>query len=261
MMPAGWLERRSKRRFLRTLALASLIIAIVVSCAGPETGDDRDPTPTPTVTVTPTASSTPNPPTATASPTVENTATPEPTETRAASPEASPSTEGSPTATEVALKDRLPALAEMPGQGYTIAEDGTRTAEDLAEAYTDAAAHLRRLEDWGFKQHLYRAFTRDGADNDPLPYYILATINEYGSDEQAEEALQWLRQLGTATGAEAADAPKIGDNAVAQTVATAEGVPTASLYVRDGAVVFVYFAQGGDPLPAVTTVATNVFNR
>ena len=160
------------------------------------------------------------------------------------------------------MRERLPLLDELPGEGYTIAEEGSRTAQELAEAYTDSAAHLRRLEEWGFKQHLFRAFTRDASgDNDPLPYTILATINEYGSDEQAEAALQWLRQLGTATGATTAEAPRIGDNAVAITVPTQTGVPTASIYVRDGAVLFVYFAEGGDPLPAITEVATNVFSR
>jgi hypothetical protein len=150
----------------------------------------------------------------------------------------------------------------MPGQGYTIAEEGTRTAEELANAYSDRAAHLRRLDEWGFKQHLFRAFTRSPeGPNDPLPYTILTTINAYGSDEQAEAALQWLRQLGTATGATDAAAPSLGDSVVALTVPTSDGVPTASIYVRDGTVLFVYFAQGGDPLPAVSTIATRVFDR
>lgn len=260
-MPADWPIGRYSKHLPRTLVLASLTIAIVVACAGPETGDDRDPTPTPTATSTSTASPTPNPPTVAASPTTEQTATPEATATRDASPEATSATVASPTATDVALSDRLPLLDDMPGQGYTITEEGTHTAEELAEAYSDAAAHLRRLEEWGFKRHLYRAFTHDSADNDPLPPYILTTINEYGSDEQAESALQWLSQLGTATGATPAEPPKIGDNAVAQTVPTSSGVPTASIYVRDGAVLFVYFAQGGDPLPAVDSIATKVFSR
>jgi hypothetical protein len=150
----------------------------------------------------------------------------------------------------------------MPGEGYTIAEEGSRTAQELANAYSDQAAHLRRLEEWGFKQHLYRAFSRSSAGaSDPLPYSILSTINEYGSDEQAEAALQWLRQLGAATGAADAEAPTLGDNAVALTVPTSDGVQTASIYVRDGPVLFVYFAEGGDPLPAISHVATTVFGR
>jgi hypothetical protein len=148
----------------------------------------------------------------------------------------------------------------MPSEGYTVAEDGTRTKQELANAYSDQAAHLRRLDEWGFKQHLYRAFVYSGGD-DRLPYSILTTINEYGSDEQAEAALQWLRQLGTATGAQDAEAPQLGDSAVALTVPTAAGVSTASIYIRQGPTLFVYFGEGGDPLPAIATVATNVFNR
>jgi hypothetical protein len=149
----------------------------------------------------------------------------------------------------------------MPGAGYTIAEEGTRTAEELAEAYADPAAHLRRLDEWGFKRHIFRAFSLENSNDNRLPPTILATINLYGSDEQAEDALQWLRQLGTATGATDAEAPSIGDNAVALTLPTSDGVPTASIYVRDGAILFVYFAEGGDPLPAVTGIATKVFSR
>lgn len=260
-MPAGWPTTRYLKRPSRILVLLLLALAVAVACAGPETGDDRDPTPTPTHTAT--ASSTEEPPTATvaASPTTAPTATPEPTATSDASPAAaSPTVAASPTEAAT-LPERLPLLDEMPGQGYTIAEEGTRTAQELASAYSDAPAHLRRLEEWGFKQHLFRAFTRESADDGRLPPFILATINEYGSDEQAEAALQWLRQLGTATGATDAQAPSIGDNAVALTVPTSTGVPTASIYVREGPVLFVYFAEGGDPLPAVDSIATKVFGR
>ncbi len=264
-MPAGWQTTRHPSRLARTLAVAMLAITTAAACAGPETGDDRDPTPTSTSTATATASPTPQPPTATAtaSPTVAATETPAATATS----EASPSTVASPTAgatstpEEVALPDRLPLLAEMPAQGYTIAEEGTRTAEELANAYADRAAHLRRLEEWGFQQHLFRAFMRTTSDNDQLPYSILTTINEYGSDEQAEAALQWLRQLGTATGATAAEAPRVGDNAVALTVPTSDGVPTASIYVREGPILFVYFAEGGDPLPVISEITATVFDR
>jgi hypothetical protein len=264
-MPAGWPITPHPKRFARTLAIATLAVATVVGCAGPETGDDRDPTPTPTATATATASPTPELPTATvaASPTQAATATAEPTPTSDASPTsgASPTNDASPTAEEVALPERLPLLDDMPAQGYTIAEEGTRTAEELANAYEDAPAHLRRLDEWGFKQHLFRAFSRESSDNDQFPPVILTTINEYGSDEQAEAAMQWLKQLGTATGATDAEAPRVGDNAVALTVPTSDGVPTASVYVREGPVLFVYFAQGGDPLPAVVSIATKVFGR
>jgi len=260
-MPAGWPPTRHPNRVRRMIILAILAVATATACAGPETGDDRDPTPTATATATSTASPTPEPPTPTASPTLAPTETPEPTATNPASPTsaASPTVAASPTREELTLPERLPLLADMPAQGYTIAEEGTRTAEELANAYSDAPAHLRRLDEWGFKQHLFRAFAR--ADADQFPPFILATINEYGSDEQAEAALQWLKQLGTATGATAAEAPPVGDNAVALTVPTSTGVPTASVYVRDGAVLFIYFAEGGDPLPAVTGIATKVFDR
>jgi hypothetical protein len=160
------------------------------------------------------------------------------------------------------LRAVLPQLAELPGQGYIVAEEGTRTAEELAAAYADPAAHLRRLEEWGFRRHAFRAFSRESSGAaDPLPPAILATINEYGSPEQAEQALQWLLRLATTQGATEVEAPRVGENAVAVTLPTSAGVPTASVYVRRAAYVFVYFAEGGDPLAAVKGIAQKVFDR
>jgi hypothetical protein len=240
---------------LITLALS------VVACTGPETGDDRDPTPTPTATATPTEV----PPTATATltPTAEPTATTTPTATVGVSPTAASSATAATTATvaQVSLPDRLPTLEDLPNERYAIAEEGTRSAEDLAAAYSDVVAHLRRLDEWGFKQHVFRAFSLTGADDDTLPHLILTTINAYGSAEQAEAALQWLQQYGTATGATESDPPSVGEQAVALTVPTSTGIPTASIYVRQGSLLFVYFAEGGDPLPIVDSIATKVFSR
>jgi hypothetical protein len=234
--------------------------ALIAACQGPETGDDRDPTPTPTAT----ASATPTeiPPTATATPEPTATNTPTPTVTATPTePSGSPAT-GSPAGNTGEPRDRLPLLSELPGEGYTITEEGTRTAQELANAYADPAAHLRRLDEWGFKRHAYRAFVRTpSGPDDPLPPSILATINEYGSDEQAENALQWLLRLAMSQGATEVEPPRIGDNAVAITLPTADNVPTASLYVRQGPYIYVYFAEGGDPGGAVAGIGTRVFGR
>lgn len=236
------------------VAIAALVV-VAAACTGPDTRDDADPTSTPTVTPT----ETPPPPTATA------TATPSPTATPQASPTLSPTTgPASPTAgaspTVVSdLEPLLPTLANLPdgGAGYMIAEQGTRSAQELANAYSDPAAHLQRLNTWGFKRHVFRAFSRDDASTG-LPTTMLTTINEYGSPEQAGEAINWLKVLATTQGATEAEAPKLGDEAVAVTQPTAEGTATASIYIRQGAVVFVYFGQGGDPLPVLTGVAESV---
>lgn len=151
-------------------------------------------------------------------------------------------------------------MSELPAEGYIIAEEGTRTAQELANAYSDPAAHLDRLNDWGFQRHAFRAFNGPGGSAE-LPYSVLTTVNEYGSPEQAEEALQWLRRLGTTTGATEVDPPRVGDSTVSLTIPTADGELTASIYVRSGAIVYVYFAQGGEPLEFVEVVAQNVFGR
>ena len=150
----------------------------------------------------------------------------------------------------------------MPGEGFIIAEEGSRTAQDLANAYADPAAHLQRLNEWGFRRHVYRAFSRDATgETDALPTTILTTVNEYGSPEQAEEAIDWLARLARTQGATEAEGVGFGDRVEAFTVATASGYPTASIYIRLGASILVYYAEGGDPLPAVVQIATAVSRR
>ncbi|MCO5175819.1 MAG: hypothetical protein M9890_02450 [Thermomicrobiales bacterium] len=240
-------------RLAMFVAITALIVA-AAACSGPDTRDDADPTSTPTETPT----ATPLPPTATATATPSPSATPEPSPTVTPTVAASPTGNASPTAVSD-LEPLLPALANLPdgGAGYIIAEQGTRTAQDLANAYSDPAAHLQRLNTWGFKRHVFRAFARDD-ESGGLPSTILTTINEYGSPEQAGEAINWLKILATTQGAAEADAPQLGDEAVAVTQPTAEGTATASIYIRQGPVVFVYFGQGGEPLPVLTAIAESV---
>jgi hypothetical protein len=234
--------------------------ALVVACSGPDSGDDSDPTPSPTVT--PTATIEPSPtvtltPSLVASPTLAATSTPEPSPTEAI---ASPTAGASPTRDLADLSSELPATAELPAEGYIIAEEGNRSAQELANAYSDPSAHLNRLNDWGFKRHVYRAFSGpSAAENEP--YAVLTTVNEYGSAEQATDALEWLRRLATTQGAEEVDPPRVGDGAVSLTLPTAGGIPTASIYVRRDAIIYVYFAEGGDPLPFIEAIAESVFAR
>ncbi len=157
--------------------------------------------------------------------------------------------------------DPLPRPDELSEAGYIVADEGERSQEQLAGAYDDQTAHLLRLEEWGFRQHVYREFTRQASDANQRPPYVLATVNVYGSPAQANDAFKWLEDLQLNQGAKNAAAPEIGDAAVAITVATQEGIPTASVYVLYGSSTFVYYAQGGDPLPEVIAVAERVFER
>jgi hypothetical protein len=156
----------------------------------------------------------------------------------------------------------LATLEELQATGYELQEEGTRSAQDLANAYAEPGAHLQRLQDWGFEEHAFRAFVRPGAaEGETEPDYVLVTINEYGSAELADNALLWLFRLGTSQGATEAEAPEIGDSRAAITVPTAGGEPTASIYVRREQFVYVFFAQGGDPLPMIRGLAERVFSR
>lgn len=256
---------RAGRRLLAQgwLLAGALSAVLVVACTGPESGDDADPTPIPLAPSTATTEAAVATATLPATATEPASPTTAPIVTAEASPTvgASPTTDGSPAASGNP-REALPTLADLPGEGYSIAQEGSRTAQDLANAYEDNTAHLKRLNEWGFKQHVYREFARDpSGPDDPLPPVILATVNEYGSPEQADAAIQWLNRLGTTQGATEVEPPRIGDNVVAITIPTADGEPTASIYVREESFVYVYFAQGGDPLGAVRGIAQKVFDR
>jgi hypothetical protein len=259
-------RRRSRRRSRDWLTALVVVLLLSAACSGPATGDDSDPTPTATATSVPTetpAATPTTPPTATLPPATATVALASPTTSASATSNASPSVaSGSPTSASQQLKDELPKLADMPGEGFTISAEGTHTAQELANGYSDNAAHLQRLTDWGFKAHVYREFghTSTGPD-DPLPFDILCTVNVYGSPEQAQMAIDFLKKLDLSQGKQEVDAPSVGDMAVALTVLTADGTPTASIYVKKGDSVYVYFAEGGKPLDAVSAIAQKVFAR
>lgn len=276
------MSRVHERQPGRALLSAALILMLILAaCSGPDDFTDTAETPTEVATTVPLSDASPTPSrTATAeitptadganeTPAVEtpDAATPlvEPTPEATNTPEvertATPEAETTPTEEALGGMDSLPRLEELPGSGYIVADQGERTDEQLARAYADATAHLLRLDEWGFRQHVYREFTRQGAEDDPAPTYVLGTVNVYGSLEQADLAFQWLEDLQLNQGARAAEAPELGEATVAITIATAQGVPTASVYVRSGSSTYIYYAEGGDPLPAVIAIAETVFER
>ncbi len=254
------------RYIIRSASIAILVV-MIVACAGPDDRDDADPTAISPAVETPAADSTEEstPPAAQISATATSqlatpttTATSEPTPTR--TPVAPTATlTPAPTATSFALglEASMPSVDQLPDPGYFLANQGSLSALDLANSYSEPSAHLERLNEWGFKEHLFREFSRESSGAaDPLPTYILTTVNEYGSSEQAGEAMDWLRSLNGSQGHEFVDPPpELGDLAMASTVSTAEGVPSAIVFVQLGSRVYAYFAQGGDALTLVLDLA------
>lgn len=256
------------RRIIQTLLIAALV-ALVVACAGPEDRDDTDPTRTPaeqpsqaTVTTSPTDEPEDDPgPTEDESETPTETVEPTPSPTTASTPTPTeePTATETPTALPVNLDESLPGAEDLPGENYFLANEGTQSALDLANSYQDSSAHLERLDGWGFQEHVFREYSREPAgEDDPLPAYVLTTVNEYGSDEQAADALVWLRSLNASQGQEFVDPdPELADGAFASSVGTADGTRTAIVYVQLGPRVYAYFAQGGEPLDFVLELATD----
>ncbi len=259
------------KRLTTLIVVMGILLAAGLSCAGPDSRDDRDPTATPAVTATspesPAENATESEPSATleagtptetiaATATATHTSEPSPTPTLEA-----PSATASPTATATAfplgLEASLPQTDQLSDPGFFLANQGSLSALDLANSYNDSSAHLERLDEWGFKEHLFREFGRDSAgDADPVPLYLLTTVNEYGSPEQALDAMDWLRALNSSQGHEFVDpAPEIGDLTIASGVETADGTPSAIVFVQMGPRIYAYFAQSGDPLAFVLALA------
>lgn len=260
----------TKRGPGKLILLGIILVLLAGACSGPESGDDADPTATPLPTATATETPTPTPePTETPEP--EPTATEEgvaPTEeggepsgdaaTAEASDDAAP-TEAVP---QIGLVESLPTVEELPGDGFVLANQGSRTALELANAYSDSSAHLERLTTWGFTEHHFREFSRETAGpEDPVPNYVLATVNVYGSPELADEAIAWFAEFNRMQGHQEVNPPPVGENAIASEVPTADGTPTAITFIRLGPRVYVYFASGGHPMSLLTQMAQNTFAR
>lgn len=266
----------------RWLAVTSLLfVLLLTACSGPDDFGDAIPTatatPEPTSTPTSTPTEEPEPtateePTATAEPTAEATPTEtaEPEDEPTPSPTAEPEpTEGEPVPTDEPEPpppsnpmDALPMLEELTEAGFIVADDGERSADQLAQSYVDPQAHLDRLESWGFSQHVFREFSRQSAgDDDPVPTYVLATINVYGSPEQVADAMQWLESSRTNQGGSVVERPELGDGAVALTQPTVEGDIAGWVFFGYGDRVYIYYTQGADPLPEALSLAQRVWER
>ena len=251
------------------------LCGVVAACAGPEDRDDSDPTATAVERVqqvTPTPESTPSEsaagdepdptagepatasPTASSSPTPEPpTPTPEPTATSTATVTATP--------IPVDLAASLPTADQLPEAGYFLANQGTRSALELANSYADSSAHLERLNNWGFKEHHFREYSRETGGN-AAPFYVLTTVNEYGDDDLATDALDWLRSLNSSQGHTFVDPePELGDGAFASSVQTADGSQTSIVFVQLGPRIYAYFGQGGEPLEFVLQLAESNTER
>lgn len=266
-----------KQRTLRVLVVGTLAVALafaIAACSGPESSDDSDPTATlvPTEARAPTEeaeSTATEEPEVTEEPTdqpTEEPTEPEETATQAVEPteEPSPTPEPSPTSTVQAidLEEALPTADDFPNEGFALANQGFLSDLDLANAYSESSEHLERLDDWGFEEHYFREFNGEGSDDESVPSYVLTTGNVYGSPEQAEEAMDWLRRLNSNQGHEFVDpAPDLGDYSIASTVDTADGTPTAIIFVQVRERVYAVFASAGNPLEFVMTVAEKMMER
>ena len=269
---------RTRHPHLRLAGISIAVTLLLAACSGPDDFGSALPTQSPVATETsvPTPTSAPEPtpteePTATIEPTTETSPTAESEPEMSPTVDVEPTVESEPTAESTpepappaetpSAEASLPSLEEVGEGGYMLVDQGERTDQQLAQAYMDSAGHLERLEEWGFQQHVFREFTRNDSEQAEPPRYILATVNVYGSPEQADMALQWLQGFQTNQGAGVADTPQIGDASVALTVRTSQGEDTASVYVRLGDRTYIYYGQGANPLPKVLEVANRVIER
>lgn len=157
----------------------------------------------------------------------------------------------------------LPTLAELP-DGFVVTREGPLTAEELAALHPDPATQLVRLQQWGFVQAVRREFepANNAAGVGTLTYFAAAVV-EFGSPEQAREAIQTAHAEALVAGStQMSDvpAPQIGDLTLASdgTVQITNITYAASyVFIQDGprAWTFVGLATSDSPLQLVTDVA------
>jgi hypothetical protein len=161
----------------------------------------------------------------------------------------------------------LPWTLNLP-DGFVVTREQAQSPEEVARDFEpDAAGYLERLHQWGFVQAHMRAFTHPWAADTQMDV-LFAQVVEYGSPEQAAEALAFAQNVTlNEEGFSEATAQAFGDRTIAATgtQVTEDGT------TREVAVVLVQisnrvYAYSGSartymPLPDVYRIAVDSLSR
>lgn len=224
-------------------------LAAVASAKAIMTADAPTKTPIPSPTPPPTATPTVTP-IPTVLPTIPVTPTPKPTAVPTHSIPAN-------------LSDALPTAQDVPA-GLVQSADGTRTLDQAASSFSDAADAATKLQAWGWQGNAYREFAAAGgatADVNGLTY-LTVSIHRFGSPEAATEALAYfVNDVTGSSGFQTKPVQKIGDQTtllVSQTQGT-----NVVLYIRRGPLLYRIggFSPQGDPTGATIAIAKKVVSK
>jgi len=170
------------------------------------------------------------------------------------------------------LLDLLPTLTDLPTGFALDYEDADVTAPEIAANYPDPAAHLDRLQDWGFVGSAYREFSIPSPGiNDALQRMIIfrAQVSRYGFPEGTGQALRFqlaatkARPGWTLT---SVSVQPFGDETVAlQGMAVSDGTTfiVVVLLVRRGDLLYRYegASLGYNPYSDVVAIAGRTLSR
>ena len=117
------------------------------------------------------------------------------------------------------LVSRLPALSSLP-PGFAITHEGRSTAENIAQVWTNPAAHEQRLEDWNYQRgavRFYNLLDATDADARTRIVHARAHIMEFDTAEHATAAMTFEHDswLTCSCGMQTASVELLGDHTLA----------------------------------------------
>lgn len=140
------------------------------------------------------------------------------------------------------------------GEGFTKAEDDTRTADDVAAAFPDPEDAAVKIVEFGWVENAFRNYERTGA-SETEAYSISISIHKFDTEGGASDALDYFSAGGQAAQGliEVKGAPELGEESISLQ-GFIEGGNLYVVYIRQGNFLFRIGGLSATGDPAETTV-------
>lgn len=164
---------------------------------------------------------------------------------------------------ELALADLLPTEADIPN-GLLEAENTTRSLAELAQVFTNPDDAATRLDGWGWRENVWRAFAHPAGAGPPhRTTYLYSSIHRFSTADGVATAMRYFaNDAATALDLHGVDVEPIGDEAIALRGAL-QGVNRVVVYVRQGPIMLASGGDSvaGDPYADMVAIGQTVADR
>ncbi len=166
------------------------------------------------------------------------------------------------------LADMLPTVEDLPENllaGFVVTQDDERTLDQVAASLGDPAETTPLLEEWGWRQNLFRTFENPGAEiPEDATNYVDVSLHRFGNAESTGEALDYFSDaVVAAQGLSEIRVDRVGDEVRALSGNPEGTANLVVLYVRDGPTLIRIggSSPAGDPTEDVLALAREVVER